>query len=769
MNYDAIKTAALRACPGLLFAWLPGGRLHGTEYDVLNPTRDDRTTGNFRINVMTGKWADFATGEGGGDLISLRAYLDGVSQSDAAADIERQLGLAGQDIDPAIAPFLATLAGGRTPPVVETDICCMPVPDTAPPAPLPHGRAIWTYTNACGELLGYVVRQDRPDGKKDFRPLTYWKVGGWQKKSWPRPAPLYRQNRLAEYLYAPVLVVEGEKTCDAAESRFLDFVSVTWPGGSARAGHADWSVLAGRRVWLLPDADEPGKKAMSAVAEALRGIVAELHLAILPLNLPEGWDVADLEEDADAEAWRAGLQWVTLKGPVAVAPPSEDRFSQELARANGRGPQYAVHAPASTAFAPLPVPALARLEQEILTRVPMRCPLAAQITVKALMAFITGRQTVSQAGDPTGLYLAMAAPSVGDLRPYLAVARDVVEQIGMNKAVRQQRLANPGQIHKLLWRNPNLLHLCTEWGILLQFAKRQPAGTTEQVLTLLSEVWSGKPITIDADDIKLPDPSVDGQYVIRAPHLTMLAALSHDQLATAMKLSEMGRGALEQIQYWILEDDEFTEADPDTLIDAPFPEDLIDELRTLATPIKGDGNLAGLMGPDQAPAQVVASFAESVAPLYAPLETLPTHRSARSILSAARQIARREATNYAFCLNRAQPVLSATLVRRAVADEVTRLGRLLVRFTLLSSEDGKLSAYQKVLDFITAEKGKGAGQRALYQYCWAYRNLEDCKREALLKQLLSDEAIVEIQPESKPGARRKALVYVARQFAKAVK
>jgi hypothetical protein len=450
------------------------------------------------------------------------------------------------------------------------------------------------------------------------------------------------------------------------------------------------------------------------------------------------------------------------------ASHTDSRFDAELQRANGQGSRYEARMPTALEFAPLPVPLLARLEAEILARAPMRCPLAAQITTKAIMAFVSGRQVVSQAGDPTGLYLAMAAPSVGDLRPYLAIARDVMEQINQGKAVRQQRLSNPAQIHKLLWRNPNLLHLCSEWGIVLQFAKRQPAGAIEQALTVLSEVWSGKPITMDVDDIKLSDPGVDGHYVIRAPHITILAALSHDQLATAMKLSEMGRGALEQIQYWILEDGEFEEANPDSLVDTPFPTDLIDELRTLATPIQSTGNLAGLTGPDQQPSQVTAAFSAPIQPFYAPLDTLPAHRSARSILSAARQIIRREATSFAFFLDRLTPVLTAGLIQRCVDSEMARLGRLLARFSSLSSEDGNLSAYQKVLDFITAEKGKGVRGGDLISGCWAYRGLSDDKREALVKQLLNDESIVEVYPETKPGARRKALIYVARQFAREV-
>ena len=63
---------------------LPEGRLEGREWVALNPTRADRHRGSFRINIQTGLWADFATDDKGGDLISLAAYLEGTSQIEAA-------------------------------------------------------------------------------------------------------------------------------------------------------------------------------------------------------------------------------------------------------------------------------------------------------------------------------------------------------------------------------------------------------------------------------------------------------------------------------------------------------------------------------------------------------------------------------------------------------------------------------------------------------------------------------------------------------------
>lgn len=60
-RFEIAARVALNACPGLLYRWLPSGKLVGHEYDALNPTRVDRTLGSFRVNIQTGKWADFAS------------------------------------------------------------------------------------------------------------------------------------------------------------------------------------------------------------------------------------------------------------------------------------------------------------------------------------------------------------------------------------------------------------------------------------------------------------------------------------------------------------------------------------------------------------------------------------------------------------------------------------------------------------------------------------------------------------------------------------
>src|SRR5436309_3277164 len=83
-NYREINAAALASLPAVLNRILPGGRRSASEYVVLNPLRNDQTAGSFKVRLSgsrAGAWSDFATGDKGGDVISLIAYLDSVSQS----------------------------------------------------------------------------------------------------------------------------------------------------------------------------------------------------------------------------------------------------------------------------------------------------------------------------------------------------------------------------------------------------------------------------------------------------------------------------------------------------------------------------------------------------------------------------------------------------------------------------------------------------------------------------------------------------------------
>jgi putative DNA primase/helicase len=165
LNIQAIAQASLAHAEGLLHEWLPDSKRQGREWVARNPTRLDAHLGSFKINLDTGAWADFATDESGGDLVSLYAYLNRLSQGQAALELAEQLGLADHPSrDEAKAKTQAS--ADKT-----TWIPIIPVPTGAPPPPVIHYRhgqhsALWTYCNAQGAVLCHVARFDSKDGKQ---------------------------------------------------------------------------------------------------------------------------------------------------------------------------------------------------------------------------------------------------------------------------------------------------------------------------------------------------------------------------------------------------------------------------------------------------------------------------------------------------------------------------------------------------------------------------------------------------------------------------
>lgn len=93
LDFASINAGGRSELLVLLARWLPDGRVNGREYETRNPRRTDRHPGSFKVNLRTCRWSDFATGDAGGDLISLAAYLFGLSQTEAARRLADMLGV----------------------------------------------------------------------------------------------------------------------------------------------------------------------------------------------------------------------------------------------------------------------------------------------------------------------------------------------------------------------------------------------------------------------------------------------------------------------------------------------------------------------------------------------------------------------------------------------------------------------------------------------------------------------------------------------------
>ena len=93
IDFERIRSVSLNYAQPILERWLPQGRRVGSEYVSVNPRRNDTRPGSFKINLRTGLWSDFATGDRGGDLIALGAFLFDLSQHEAALRLQEMMGI----------------------------------------------------------------------------------------------------------------------------------------------------------------------------------------------------------------------------------------------------------------------------------------------------------------------------------------------------------------------------------------------------------------------------------------------------------------------------------------------------------------------------------------------------------------------------------------------------------------------------------------------------------------------------------------------------
>lgn len=163
-----------------------------------------------------------------------------------------------------------------------------------------HGEAshVWFYHDSKGNVAGVAARYDLPSGKQ----IIPWVPdgAGWKPKAMPKPRPLYRLPDLLAATDRPVLITEGEKAADAAAKLFPDYVATTSAGGCNAWRMTDWKRLAGRRIVIWPDNDDPGREYAANVALALAG--SNVSIVEPDGRFPIKWDLADARPDGVDEA-----------------------------------------------------------------------------------------------------------------------------------------------------------------------------------------------------------------------------------------------------------------------------------------------------------------------------------------------------------------------------------------------------------------------------------------------------------------------------------
>ncbi len=294
IDFDGINAIVLGHLEAFLAEELPDGQRKGNEWVAINPTRVDAKSGSFSINMNSCVWSDFATGDSGGDPVSLYAYIHDIKQGAAAKELGDRYGT-----------MTPTTNKKKTRPRI-TWTPVLPVPDDAPDPPAAHyhyGKpsVTWEYPNAAGRLLGYIWRFDRPGKSKEIVPLTYCKNKKgkyeWRFRSWEVPRPIYGLDSLATNPDATVLIVEGEKCKVAAADHFQ--AAISWPGGGKAVKKVDWTPLDGRKIVIWPDNHGHGYTTALEIYELIHELAVEVKIIDTTDVSSKEWDIADVV----AEGW----------------------------------------------------------------------------------------------------------------------------------------------------------------------------------------------------------------------------------------------------------------------------------------------------------------------------------------------------------------------------------------------------------------------------------------------------------------------------------
>lgn len=350
-NHSKIDTAALLARVDIVEVigrYVPDLKKNGTEYEACCPFHTEDTP-SFKVTPSKGFFHCFGCGAHG-DAIAFLMEHQGMTFRDAVAALGAEMLPASKTAGHALARKSAS--GGEGDEIACPWVPILPVPDHAGEPPRAHIKRglpeqMWCYRDADGKALGYVYRFKTSTGGKETLPLVYARnkttaVDEWRWMAFPEPRPLYGLDRLAAKPDTTVLLVEGEKCCDAAAALLPEFAVVSWPGGSKAVKKADWHPLAGRKViaWpdadakrvpltknerdalpskeahasaqaekpLLPEVEQPGIKAMEQAAGEILRHGGRVRIVKIPQpgEKPDGWDIADAINDGmDADALRA--------------------------------------------------------------------------------------------------------------------------------------------------------------------------------------------------------------------------------------------------------------------------------------------------------------------------------------------------------------------------------------------------------------------------------------------------------------------------------
>jgi putative DNA primase/helicase len=307
-----------------------------SEYYGVCPFHDDHKE-SLQVNERKQIYKCFACDDPGGDAIQ---FLIGKGYK--FHDAVKYLG--GEEIKPS-EESKKRIAKAAAAPVWKQ------IKPTSPPVEIKHYQhgkpaAVWTYRDAQGKIIGFVCRFNFPDGRKDVIPFVFatdGKKNEWRWLGFASPRPLYNLDKIIASPDKMVMVVEGEKTADAAQKLFPSVVVTCWIGGAKAIAETDWAPLFGRKILLWPDNDkmqaygekhekagqvrpweeQPGNAAMIHIEGILTAKCPVIRWVKNEDSLPDKWDVADAKDWTPEAAALYAKKNIYKRGANPVMTPEK--------------------------------------------------------------------------------------------------------------------------------------------------------------------------------------------------------------------------------------------------------------------------------------------------------------------------------------------------------------------------------------------------------------------------------------------------------------